>query len=239
MALLAERVAIVTGGTGGLGAAVVAALLAEGASVFVPTRRDGEIARVQQEFATEQAARLTGASVDLTDPASVDAAYRQVAALHGGIDLLVNVAGGFGGGRPVHETDWSLWQEQLDINLKTCVNSCHSAIPQLIARGGGAIVNVSSRTALQSGAHLAAYAAAKRAVIQLTESLADELRDQQITANVVLPSVIDTPTNRQAMPAADHARWVKPAEIAQVILFLCGPHARIISGATIPVYGRV
>jgi NAD(P)-dependent dehydrogenase (short-subunit alcohol dehydrogenase family) len=108
----------------------------------------------------------------------------------------------------------------------------------MLRRGGGAFVNVGTRTATQPGKNLAAYAASKRGVIQLTEALAAELRDDDITANVVLPSTIDTPANRKGDPNADFSRWVKPAEIAAVILFLAGPSARIISGASIPVYGR-
>ncbi len=108
----------------------------------------------------------------------------------------------------------------------------------MLARGGGAIINVGTRTATQPGAKLAAYAASKRAVIQLTEALAAELRDQNITANIIPPSTIDTTANRRSSPNADHSRWVQPAEIARVILFLASPDARIISGASIPVYGR-
>ncbi len=132
----------------------------------------------------------------------------------------------------------SLWQTQLDLNLKTTVLSCKAAVPHMLARGGGAIVNVGTRTATQPGANLAAYAASKRAVIQLTEALAAELRDHRITANIIMPSTIDTPANRKGDPTAGGGRWVKPDEIARVILFLAGPDARIISGATIPVYGR-
>jgi NAD(P)-dependent dehydrogenase (short-subunit alcohol dehydrogenase family) len=165
-------------------------------------------------------------------------AYDEAATSLGGLDLLVNIAGGFAGGAPVHESDWVLWQRQLDINLKTTVLSCQAAGPHLIARGGGAIINFGTRTATQPGAKLAAYAAAKRAVIQLTEALAAELKDHNITANAVLPSTIDTPDNRAANPNSNTSRWVKPEEIARVVLFLAGPDARIISGASIPVYGK-
>jgi NAD(P)-dependent dehydrogenase (short-subunit alcohol dehydrogenase family) len=181
---------------------------------------------------------LSGAALDLTDVSATQRCYGELVARYGGIDILINIAGGFAGGTPVHETNWEIWQQQLDMNLKTTVVSCQSAIPAMLARGAGAIVNVSSRTATQAGGKLAAYAASKRAVLQLTEALADELRQQNITANAILPSVIDTPANRSSMPKADFTKWVAPADIAQVILFLVGPHARIISGAAIPVYGR-
>ncbi|MGQ9482121.1 SDR family NAD(P)-dependent oxidoreductase [Chloroflexus sp.] len=230
---LAEKVAIITGGTGGLGVAVVERLANAGATVVVPFVKEDAFRSL-----AERIPAVIGIPLDLTDESATQAAYRTIATTHSGIDILINAAGGFAGGEPVHQTPWALWQAQLDINLKTAVISCAAAIPHLIARGGGAIVNVSSRTATQAGANLAAYAAAKRAVLHLTEALAAELRPHDITVNAVLPSVIDTPTNRSAIPNADHASWVKPEEIAAVIHFLVSPAARIISGAAIPVYGR-
>lgn len=234
---LAGKVAIVTGGTGGLGGAVVAALLGAGAAVFAPHRREGELEALRERAGLPADAALSGAVLDLTDESAVRAAYAAAAERLGGVDILVNIAGGFDGGQPVHESGWELWQRQLDMNLKTAVLSCAAAVPHLIARGG-AIVNLSTRTATQPGKNLAAYAAAKRAVLQLTEALAEELKPHGVTANAVLPSTIDTPANRAAMPGADHGKWVRPEEIARVICFLVGPDARIISGAHIPVYGR-
>ncbi|WP_322814227.1 SDR family NAD(P)-dependent oxidoreductase [Chloroflexus sp.] len=230
---LARKVAIITGGTGGLGVAVVERLSNAGAMVVVPFVKEDAF-----QALTKRIPAAIGIPLDLTDELATQAAYRTIAATYGGIDILINAAGGFAGGEPVHQTPWALWQAQLDINLKTAVISCAAAIPHLIARGGGAIVNVSSRTATQAGANLAAYAAAKRAVLQLTEALAAELRPHDITVNAVLPSVIDTPANRSAMPKADYESWVKPEEIAAVIHFLVSPTARSISGAAIPVYGR-
>ncbi|NJK81212.1 MAG: SDR family NAD(P)-dependent oxidoreductase [Chloroflexaceae bacterium] len=235
--ILAEKVALVTGGTGGLGGAVVAALLREGAAVALPYQHTGEIERLRERLKLDADAPISGAQVELTDERAVEAYYRQVADQHGGLDILINIAGGFGGGQPVHETPWSLWQQQLDLNLKTAVLSSHYGALHMLNRGG-AIVNVSTRTAVQSGKHLAAYAASKRAVLQLTEAMAAELLEHNVTVNAILPSVIDTPGNRSAMPNADFDRWVKPAEIAEVILFLVGPHARVISGVAIPVYGK-
>lgn len=235
MSILDGKVAIVTGGTGALGAAVVARLLGAGAAVVVPYRKAGELDQLREQAGLAADAKLSGRPLDLTDEEAVTRTYAEAAA--SGLDILVNIAGGFGGGKPVHETPWSLWQAQLDINLKTTVLSCRAAVPHMLGRAG-AIVNVGTRTATQPGANLAAYAASKRAVIQLTEALAAELRDQNITANVILPSTIDTPANRKGDPTAGGGRWVQPDEIARVVLFLAGPDARIISGATIPVYGR-
>ena len=235
--LFAGKVAIVTGGTGGLGAAVVKLLLAEGAAADVPHQHAGELDQLREQLGLGDDAPLSGATLNLTDEDAVVSYYDQVAAHHGAIHMLINIAGGFGGGKPVHMTNWALWQKQLDLNLKTTVLSCQAAIPHMLA-GGGAIVNVSTRTATEPGANLAAYAAAKRAVLQLTEALAAELREHAITANALLPSVIDTPANRLAMPKADYSKWVTPEAIARVVRFLVGPDATIISGAAVPVYGR-
>ena len=238
MGQLDDKTAIVTGGAGALGGAVVKALLEAGAAVVVPYQFEGDLEKLRDRAGLSASASLGGTRLDLTDDAAVTHYYADVARQRGGVDIVVNLAGGFGGGKPVHETPWSLWQQQLELNLKTAVLSCAAAVPHMLARGGGAIVNVSTRTATQPAAHLAAYAAAKRAVLQLTEALAAELRDRNVTANAILPSVIDTSANRQNSPGEDASRWVKPEEIAKVILFLVGPDARIISGAALPVYGR-
>jgi NAD(P)-dependent dehydrogenase (short-subunit alcohol dehydrogenase family) len=237
MGILDGKIAIITGATASLTAAVVSTFLEAGATVVTTYRREGDLATLRERAAVATDARLSGVALDLTDEAAVAQAYAVIAEQHGGIDILVNVAGGFGGGSPVKETAWSLWQQQLDLNLKTAVLSCKAALPHMLGRDG-AIVNVGTRTATQPGKNLAAYAASKRAVLQLTEALAAELRDQNITANAVLPSTIDTPENRRNDPTAGGGRWVPPEQIARVILFLAGPDARIISGAAIPVYGR-
>jgi NAD(P)-dependent dehydrogenase (short-subunit alcohol dehydrogenase family) len=238
MGALEGKVAIVTGATAALTGAIVPALLDAGATVVVTYRRESDLAKLRESAGIAPDAKLSGITLDLTDEQAVSGAYTSIAEQQGGIDVLVNVAGGYAGGSPVHETPWSLWQQQLDLNLKTAVLSCQAAVPHMLARGGGAIVNVGTRTATQPGAKLAAYAASKRGVIQLTEALAAELRDQNITANIILPSTNDTPENRKNDPTAKGGRWVKPEDIARVILFLAGPDARIISGATIPVYGK-
>lgn len=230
--------AIVTGGTGALGGAVVRVLIDAGARVAVPFRKPGELDRLRERARIAADAPLTGSIVDLTDEIAVADYYESVAEDRGRLDVLVNGAGGFAGGQPVHETPWSVWQEQLDVNLKTAVISSRAAVREMVKRGGGSILNVSSRPATQSGKNLAAYAVSKRLVLALTDALAAELVEENITVNAVLPSTIDTPANRAALPDADHSRWVEPVEIARVILFLVGPDARIVSGAHVPVYGR-
>ena len=176
--------------------------------------------------------------LDLTDEAAVIAWAESVARDLGRLDILVNAAGAFTGGKPVHETPWDVWQQQLDTNLKTAVLASRAVVPAMIRGGGGAIVNVSSRPAEGSGQGVGAYAASKRAILQLTETMAAELLDLRITVNAILPSTIDTPANRRAMPKADPSKWVSPAEIARVVIFLAGPDVRIVSGAHVPVYGR-
>lgn len=236
--LLSGKTAVVTGGTGALGGAVVKVLLAEGARVAVPFRKPGELEAFRQSAAIDPKAPLSGAPLDLTDEGAVQRAFEKTAKELGGLDILVNAAGGFAGGKPAHETPWSLWQQQLDLNLKTTVLASRAAAVAMLESRGGAIVTVSSRPATQDGRNLAAYSASKRAVLQLTEAMAAELSAAGVTVNAILPSIIDTPANRAAMPDADFSRWPKPEEIARVILFLVGPDARLISGAHIPVYGR-
>lgn len=236
--LLSGKTAIVTGGTGALGSAVVRAFLAEGARVAVPFRKAGELEALRRQLPAETATALSGAMLDLADETAVLAFAETVAEDRGGLDILFNSAGAFAGGYPVHETPWSLWQGQLDANLKTAVLASRAVVPHMLRRGGGTIVNVSSRPATGSGKGVGAYAASKRAVLQLTDAMAAELADAKITVNAILPSTIDTPANRRAMPEADFSRWVKPEEIARVVLFLAGPNAQIVSGAHLPVYGR-
>jgi NAD(P)-dependent dehydrogenase (short-subunit alcohol dehydrogenase family) len=236
--ILRGKTAIVTGGTGALGAAVVRAFLAEGARIVVPFRKEGELETLRAGLDAGQAEALSGTRLDLTDESAVEAFAASVAEDRHGLDILVNAAGAFAGGKPVHETPWSVWQEQLDVNLKTAVLASRAAVPWMLRRGAGAIVNVSSRPAERSGDNIAAYAAAKRAILQLTDAMAAELVEKNVTVNAILPSTIDTPANRKAMPSADYSKWVSPDAIARVIVFLAGPDARIVSGAHLPVYGR-
>jgi NAD(P)-dependent dehydrogenase (short-subunit alcohol dehydrogenase family) len=208
-------VAVVTGVTGGLGPAVKPALEQAGYTVAGISRREA----------------------DVTREAEVNAAIERIVQQHGRVDALVNVAGGFGGGQPVHETDVSLWDRMLALNLTSAFLCCRAVIPHMLAAGHGRIVNVSSRTALQPAAGLSAYNVSKAGVISLTDTLAAELRGTDVTANAVLPSVIDTPSNRAAMPNADFSQWVKPDQIAAVIVDLVSDRWGIVSGARIPVYG--
>ena len=232
---LEGRVAVVTGGAGALGSAVVHAFLDAGARVVVPYRMEGELESLRARIGAGADAPLSGAAVDLTDEAAVAAFFEHARSETGSVNALVNAAGSFSGGSPAHETLWETWQEMIDANLKTAVLASRAAARQMATRGGGAIVNVSARAALGSGEKISAYAASKRALLQLTEAMAAELAPAGVTVNAVLPSTIDTPANRKAMPDADFSAWTKPEDIARVILFLAGPDARIVTGAKIPV----
>jgi NAD(P)-dependent dehydrogenase (short-subunit alcohol dehydrogenase family) len=225
--------AMLTGAAGNLGRAVTARFAARGESLVLCDRRREDLERV---YGAESANTLYVA-VDLLDRAQVDAAVKSAAARFGGIDVLVNIAGGFRMGEAVHETSDANWDFLFDINVRTLRSAVRAVVPQMIARGGGKIVNIGAHSALKGVAGMGAYCAAKSAVIRLTESMAAELRAKNINVNCVLPTIIDTPENRAAMPKADPSLWVAPADLANTIAFLASDDARAIHGAALPVTG--
>ncbi len=230
MNALAGKRVVVTGGFGALGRAVGEVLTRHGARVALLDR-----AAVPSQ---RPAAEVVLGGVDLTQAEAANAAFAQAAAALGGLDGLVNVAGGF---------RWELvaagsvdtWDALYEMNLRTAVLATRAALPQLLAGGRGRIVNVGANAAAQAGAGMGAYAASKAGVARLTEALAEELKDQGVTVNAVLPSILDTPANRADMPQADFSRWVQPAQLAEVIAFLLQDAAAAVTGALIPVRGRV
>jgi NAD(P)-dependent dehydrogenase (short-subunit alcohol dehydrogenase family) len=224
---------MLTGAAGNLGRAVTARFAARGESLVLCDRRREDLERV---YGAESANTLYVA-VDLLDRAQVDAAVKSAAARFGGIDVLVNIAGGFRMGEAVHETSDANWDFLFDINVRTLRSAVRAVVPQMIARGGGKIVNIGAHSALKGVAGMGAYCAAKSAVIRLTESMAAELRAKNINVNCVLPTIIDTPENRAAMPKADPSLWVAPADLANTIAFLASDDARAIHGAALPVTG--
>ena len=234
--MLTGKVVVVTGATGTLGRAVVEALLAADASVGVVGGRQERVDRLLEELNAGE--RVAGQPADLTDEEATTNAVTAVAKRLGGIDGLVAAAGGFGGGKPVHETDLSDWRQQQELNLTTAFLTCKATVPYLIQRGKGAIVTIGSRSGVHGSPNVASYSVAKSGVVRLTEALAAELMKHDITANCLLPSTIDTPANRAGASEKAIAKWVQPTDIAAVALFLLGPEARIISGAAIPVYGK-
>jgi NAD(P)-dependent dehydrogenase (short-subunit alcohol dehydrogenase family) len=222
---------MLTGAAGNLGRAVTARFAARGESLVLCDRRREDLERV---YGAESANTLYVA-VDLLDRAQVEAAVKSAAARFGGIDVLVNIAGGFRMGEAVHETSDANWDFLFDINVRTLRSAVRAVVPQMIARGGGKIVNIGAHSALKGVAGMGAYCAAKSAVIRLTESMAAELRAKNINVNCVLPTIIDTPENRAAMPKADPSLWVAPADLANTIAFLASDDARAIHGAALPV----
>jgi NAD(P)-dependent dehydrogenase (short-subunit alcohol dehydrogenase family) len=237
MPLLQDRVAVITGGTGALGRAVARLFVAEGARVAVPYRNDEDARALRAELG-DRADALLAERVDATDAAALTRFIDGAVAVCGHLDALVNVIGGFAGGRPLHETDEATWDHMLDLNLRTVYLACHAAVPHLLRSGRGAIVNVSSRAAVVPAPNVAAYAVSKAGVVTLTSVLALELKRHGITVNAVLPGIIDTPANRVGAEPKAITRWTKPDEIARVIRWLCSDEAAIISGAAIPVYGQ-
>jgi len=225
---MSDRVIAITGGHGVLGRAVVEAALADGLRVAVIDHATGQ-------SVPEGVLDLGG--VDLTDPAAATKAIDAVAAHFGRLDALLNIAGGF----VWQTTDDAApaWARMFALNLTTALNTSRAALPCLKASPEGRIVNVGANAALKSAAGMGAYAASKAGVHRLTESLAEELKDTPVTVNAVLPSILDTAQNRKDMPDADPAKWVAPADLARVMLFLASPESRAITGALIPVTGKV
>lgn len=183
--------------------------------------------------------RLMLAPADLRDAAQASAVVQAVLHRFGGIDVLVNVAGGFRMGEAVHETSDETWNLLFDLNARTLLNMCRAVVPVMRAAGRGRIVNVGAYAALRGGALMGAYAASKSSVIRLTEAMAAELREHGIGVNCVLPTIIDSPDNRAAMPDADPSRWVAPEALAEVIGFLASDAARAMHGAAVPVTALV
>lgn len=231
-----RQVVLITGAAGNLGRAVAQAFARTGATLALTDRDSEHLGAVRAELGLGPE-RCVVHAADITKlDATVDLG-RAVTAHLGRLDVVVHVAGGFRMG-PVHETPVETWDLMMDLNARSAFNIAHAMVPAMQRQGGGRIIFIGSRAALSGGAGVGAYAASKAALLRLCESMAAELREHGINVNAVLPSVIDTPQNRHAMPDADSSVWVKPESLAEVILFLASPAARDISGAALPVYGR-
>lgn len=227
------QAAMITGAAGNLGRAAAAAFAAAGARLVL---LDLDARALEAAYGPESDARLHVAA-DLGSEASVAAAAAKALARFGRIHVLCNLAGGFRMGPPLHETPDELWRQMIELNAGSVLRTARAVVPGMIAAGAGRIVNVGAMGGTHGGALMAAYSASKSAVIRLTESMAAELRAQGINVNCVLPSIIDTPANRAAMPQADFRKWVAPEALADVILFLASDRARAIHGAALPVVG--
>jgi NAD(P)-dependent dehydrogenase (short-subunit alcohol dehydrogenase family) len=229
------KTCLITGAAGNLGRAVAAGFAASGATLVLLGRDEANLRAV----CGSPSERKLHLRADLTEPKSVvdavDAAIRRI----GRIDVLCNLAGSFRMGPPVHETPADLWRSMIEVNAGTIINTARAVAPGMIAAGRGKIINIAAVAGLAGRKDMGAYSAAKSAVIRLTESMSAELREQGINVNCILPSIIDTPENRAAMPRADPRRWVAPDALAEVVLFLASEGARAIHGAAIPVTGLV
>ena len=219
---------VVTGASGNLGGAVARAFAARDANVGLVARHVDAMTGVRLE-------RQLAVTADLVQQADAERVAAESMARFGRIDVLCNIAGGFRMGAPVHETTDETWNLLLDLNVVTLLNMVRAVVPRMLAQGGGRIVNVGANAALRGTAGMGAYCATKSAVIRLTESMAAELREQNVNVNCVLPTTLDTPENRAAMPKADPSRWVQLDDLAQTIVFLASPGARAIHGAALTV----
>ncbi len=231
---MVQRCVMVTGAAGHLGRAVAAAFAAQGAHLALVDR---DRAALEAAFGSAPADATLLLAADLLDDGEVHAAVDRAVQRNGRIDALCHLAGGFRMGEAVHETSDANWNFLFDINTRTLRNVARAVVPRMLAQGAGKIVTVGAASAGRGLAQMGAYTAAKSAAIRLTEAMSAELRERNINVNCVLPTIIDTPENRAAMPDTDPARWVAPAALADVIVFLCSDAARAVHGAALPVAG--
>ena len=232
------KVALVAGGTGGLGRAVSLAFLGEGARVEVTYVVPGEWAELQDVVAKLGGGALKGHEVDVTDESAVNGLVEKIVEAQGRLDVLVNTVGAYAGGLRLWEMETRVFEQMMALNLRSGYALARAAARAMLNQKRGAIVNVAAKAAFDHAAGAAAYAASKAAALAMIDSLAADLKGSGVRANSILPSIIDTAANRKAMPKADFAKWPKPEDIARVILFLCSEEAKVIQGAAVPVYGE-
>lgn len=224
---------LVTGAFGALGAAVARKFAAQGATLGLIDR----VAAPGWALEEFKPPHLLRGEVDLADARAAAAAVRDISEHAGGLDVLVNVAGGFTW-QPLATGKVEVWDEMFTMNLKTAVIVCSAALPHLSSQGSGRIINIGAGAAARAAAGMGAYTASKAGVERLSEALAEELKERNITVNSVLPGTLDTVRNRAEMPAADFSRWVAPEAVADVVAFLASDAARAVNGAAIRVFGR-
>lgn len=232
-----DNVAVVTGGTGGLGRALIPYLIRRDFKVAVTYLKPEEATALEDELDVDES-RLMLRRCDCTDADAVDEVMQDVADAFGGINVLAALVGGWAGGRDLAETGQVRFERMIDLNLRSAFYTLRAAVPHMRDAEWGRIVAVGSRAALEAPAGQAAFNAAKAAVIAMVQTLAKELDDTKITANVLTPAVIDTAATRAALPYAEYVDWPKPEHIAAVLDFLLSPASEVINGAIIPVYGK-
>ncbi len=231
------KVALVAGGTGGLGRAVSLAFLQEGATVIVTYKNQSEFDTLKSA-AGPDSSMLQGGQVDVTDEVAIRKFVDRILAEHSSLDILVNTVGAYVGGVKLWELDSKTFDQMLALNLRSGYLLSRAVVPAMLKQKRGAIVDVVAKAALDHAAGAAAYAASKAAALAMMDSLAADVKGTGVRVNSILPSIIDTEVNRKAMPAADFSKWPKPEDIARVILFLCSDDAKVIHGAAVPVYGE-
>ena len=227
-----NRTVMITGAAGHLGKAVAAAFAQRGARLVLVDRHAESL---EAAFGADAASALVPA--DLLDARQAQAALDTAVARFGRVDALCHVAGGFRMGAGVHETTDATWEFLFDVNARTLVNVARAVVPHMVKHGGGRIVAVGAHAALRGVAGMGAYCASKSALVRLVEAMSAELKEKHVNVNCVLPTIIDTPDNRAAMPDADPARWVAPQALAEAIAFLASDAARAVHGAALPVSG--
>jgi NAD(P)-dependent dehydrogenase (short-subunit alcohol dehydrogenase family) len=228
------QVAIVTGGTGALGQVITTTLLEAGLAVAIPYAVPEERTALESRLTAEQRVRVHAVAADVTDEAAMGAFVGAVRERHRRVDALVNVVGGFAGGDLVG-TPLAEWERMMRLNLTSVVIACRAVLPGMIEARAGRIVNIASRAVVPPQGGFIAYTVSKAAVITLTQALAQEVKPHRITVNAVLPSTMDTPANRRAMPDADRSGWVSTQDVANVVAFLLSERAAAVSGAAVPV----
>jgi NAD(P)-dependent dehydrogenase (short-subunit alcohol dehydrogenase family) len=210
--------------------------LEEGSTVIVTYRNEKEFESLKSTAGKSLA--LEGCSVDVTDEAATQQLIGKILSSHGRLDVLVNAVGGYAGGVPLWKLDSKVFEQMLALNLRAGYVLARAVVPAMLQQKSGVIINVASKSAIDHAAGAAAYAASKAAAVALMDSLAADLKGSGIRVNSILPSIIDTEANRKAMPNADFSQWPKPEDIARVVVFLCSDDAKLIHGASVPVYGN-
>jgi NAD(P)-dependent dehydrogenase (short-subunit alcohol dehydrogenase family) len=238
MPTLSDKTILITGATGALGSAVACAFAQTQARLALTSRSEEKLEQLAIDTGLS-AERILTAAADVTQADGVENLVSTVADRLGRVDVLLNIVGGWSGGKPVGKTAVEDWDRLVALNLRSAFLLSRAVLPGMVEAGWGRVVHVSSKTAVEPRAKQAAYAASKMGLITLTEVIAAEVKGSGVTANVILPSIIDTPDNRKSMPKADPAKWVPPERIAATLKFLCSDDAAAINGARIPIYGAV
>ncbi len=232
------KTVVVAGGTGALGKSVSLAFLNAEARVIATYLSQPEYDVLATEAKAINASNISGVKLDVTDVTAVARLINETETRYGGIGALVITIGGYAGGKRLWEADLATFDKMINLNLRAAFIMARAVLPGMIRQKQGAIVNVASKAGYGHSGGAALYSASKAAALALFDSLADEVKDYNINVNSVVPSIMDTPANRKAMPKADFSKWPETDDVAKVIVFLCSEEARLIQGAAVPVYGR-